>query len=282
MRLARVLDFETTGFPPGASVVEIGYTDVTLMGGNSVLHHPVSQLVRPNHPIDLGAMAVHHITPEMITPDLIDCALALKTLSQAKVDIWVAHKADFEQKFFNPLNTVWIDTLKIARRLFPNLQHHTVAHLLYALELYRDIDISLAHPLHRAGPDTYVTAHIFRKMLEKLSVQEMIDICTSNAVDPQFDLEKTCFLPKHKGKLWSDVAQEDIGYLTFIRGWADFDKKSERFKATIEYYLNQHVAKTKARFLTPPPSQNISASAITDSGENPPAPTDLDFDPLGR
>lgn len=280
MRLARVLDFETTGFPPSASVCEIGFTDVTLMGGNSVLHTPVNYIVRPNHPIDLGAMSVHHITPEMVDEHAIgDCAWALDQLKLAKVDVWVAHKADFEQKFFNPLNTIWIDTLKIARRLYPTLQHHTVSHLLYALGLYKEIDLSLAHPLHRAGPDTYVTAHIFRKMLEKLSVQEMIDICQSNTIDPQFDLEKTCFLPKHKGKLWSDVAQEDIGYLKFIRGWADFDQKPDRFKATIEYYLNEAMRKTRERYLSPGP---MKAAPLVDNGENPAAPPDLDFDPLGR
>lgn len=282
MKTARVLDFETTGFPPNASVVEIGYTDVTLMGSGSVLHWPTSYIVRPEHPIEIDAMAVHHITPQMVQKHAeADCAWALSELAKAQVDVWVAHNYKFEIQFFNPLNSVWIDTLKVARKLAPQLKHHTVSHLIYALDLYKGMDPKLFQPLHRAGPDTYATAHILKWALGQMSIQEMIDL--TNTFNPEDDLQKTCYLPKHKGKPWSEVPMD---YLMFIRSWEDFDKKDERFRKTILYWIEIRLAEVKARHSRPP---SASSPRIAPLGDGRPVDqdsqipqTDPGADPLGR
>ncbi|EMB2734801.1 exodeoxyribonuclease X, partial [Serratia marcescens] len=56
----RVIDTETTSFE--GDVVEIASVDIV----DGVICNPMSDLVRPPEPIGFEAMAIHHITEEMV------------------------------------------------------------------------------------------------------------------------------------------------------------------------------------------------------------------------
>ncbi|WP_277420200.1 exonuclease domain-containing protein, partial [Serratia marcescens] len=85
----RVIDTETTSFEGG--VVEIASVDIV----DGVICNPISDLVRPLEPISFEAMAIHHITEEMVADaplidDVIDRYLG--------ADIYVAHNAAFDRE----------------------------------------------------------------------------------------------------------------------------------------------------------------------------------------
>ena len=58
--MLRLVDTETTGFEGG--IVEIASVDIV----NGVICNPMSDLVRPPEEIGFAAMAVHHITEDMV------------------------------------------------------------------------------------------------------------------------------------------------------------------------------------------------------------------------
>lgn len=209
MTTLRVLDFETTGLsPPEAAVCEIGYTDVSILQGEGILHHTISYLVDPLKPMQLEALAVNHITPSMLQSVELTAPQALRELAQAPVDVWVAHYKDFEQKFFNPPNSRWICTYKVGRRLWPNSPSHKNQVLRYYLGV--GVDDPLGHPPHRAGPDTFITALILCQALKKISIQEMMDV-SGQTVQPV--LQQTIPFGKSVGKPW---AQAGMSFLEYV------------------------------------------------------------------
>jgi DNA polymerase III epsilon subunit-like protein len=81
--LVEVADTETTGFPPGARLVEIGAVRIDLASGVEVARF--STLIDPGIPIPRGAWRVHHISRAMVrgAPDA----------ARALADFWAWHAA---------------------------------------------------------------------------------------------------------------------------------------------------------------------------------------------
>lgn len=217
--LARSIDFETTGFPPEADIIEFGWTDVhfdseTVEGKEVISNVTVgmhqSQLLYTERPIEHGARATHHISPDM-----------LKGKPRAEEfipdyakdpDIVFAHNAKFEMAMSDVHSglfkeAVWVCTLKAAYRLVPKSPNHQNQTLRYFLNLPCDPGACL--PAHRAGPDSYVTAHIFAKLLTAgIPPQVFIEWTKQPALMPRCPIgAKTRNLP------WSEV---DQGFLMWI------------------------------------------------------------------
>lgn len=222
-KLARCIDFETTGLSPLTSgIVEIGWTDLTFdevstdegmvikdIEINS--NHPASQLVNPGIPIEIGAMAVHHITDEMLegcpTPSSV-----LNSLVDG-VDYMIAHNAKFEMSFLKDhalLQYPWICTYKAAIRLHPDSPNHQNQTLRYYLKTR--VDPLIANVAHRAGPDAYVTAFTYAKFLSMEGAfnanKMMADWTQLPARLPRCPIGA-----EHRGKPWSEV---DSGFLAWI------------------------------------------------------------------
>jgi len=236
--LLRVLDFETTGFPPEAGIVEIGWTDVTFeaetRGGELCLDVEVgewqSELVNPGRPIEVGAMAIHHIEDADLVgkrkPDVV-----LKELIPG-VDVFVAHNAKFEQEFFNTDGVPWICTYKLALRCVPTAPNHQNQTLRYFLKT--PVNKESCFPPHRAGPDSYVTAHTLAKFIEdligKLSIETMIKWSSEPPVFP------TCPIGKFRGKPWSEV---EMGFLMWCT-------RQPSMEADILWNVNRELKRRKA------------------------------------
>lgn len=231
----RVLDFETTGFPPAASVCEIGFTDVEWFAdpraGDTVIHPTSSMIVKPLHMIELEAMAIHHIT-EADVQDKPSCTVALNSLIKHAhlkgVDVWVAHNNEFELKFFNPPDSKWICTYKSSVVIWPNAPKHTNQVLRYFLNL--PCESELAEPAHRAGPDTYVTALLLLEALKHKTPEELMTITTQPR---QARVLTSVDFGKHKGKQWSEVPRD---YMQWLLGQDKFQIQPD-VKATCEHYL---------------------------------------------
>lgn len=252
--LARSIDYETTGFPPEAGILEVGWTDImyesdTVEGVEHISNIQVtmwqSQLLNPNRPIEVAAKAVHHITEDMLrgkpSPEEFLPKLA------KDVDILVAHNAKFEQAMsevhsvFN--EEAWICTLKTGYRLVPKSPNHQNQTLRYFLNL--PLDAGACLPSHRAGPDSYVTAHIFAKFITAGPniIQQMLHWSQKPALMPRCPIgAKTRNLP------WPDV---DIGFLQWILRQPTME---EDIKYSAQYELNRRQQASRAQFaptLTP-------------------------------
>lgn len=203
----RVIDFETTGIPENGiehSVVEAAFVDVD---AEMKIIRPIdfSMIVAPTTEMDICALATHHISEDEAKCG-VEWSFAQERLLSIDIDkiIFVAHNADFEKQFFDPEGYDWIDTYKVALKLYPDAPRHTNQVLKYYLGIE---DAEHHHPPHRALPDCYVTAEILIEMLDFVSVEEMIEI----SKQPPY-LTKINF-GKHKGSRFEDLPQ---GYLSWL------------------------------------------------------------------
>lgn len=123
-----VFDTETTGIDPaqGHRLVQIGAVELVdyLPTGRDFM-----TLINPQRPMDPGAEAIHGISDAMLEGQPIFDAVIDDFLAFVDDAPLVAHNAEFDMKFINfelqkidrtplPKNR-FIDTLEIARRLFP-------------------------------------------------------------------------------------------------------------------------------------------------------------------
>lgn len=224
MTLARmtVIDLETTGLAPPGSVVEIGWTclEFDTVTKQSAISSPVSRLFRPADAMAPDNIAVHHLTPEMLAPyDLCtDADLQAVATSCSPMFLVAAHAA-FEQQWLTPEVTErnhWICTVKAAARLYPDAPSHSNQAMRYQLGL--DLPEELAMPPHRAGPDSYVTAHILAEFLKTTSVGDLV-LWT---MEPRY-LPRIPF-GKYKGSAWSEAPAD---YLRWMIGQADMDSDAK-------------------------------------------------------
>lgn len=221
----RVLDFETTGTPPEADVIEAAYVDVvyheyTAGGetrGNWVIEEPGwSTLVRSSRPIEVEARAAHHLSDAEVAGG----AMWDETMwelgggnTRNCPDYYCAHNAAFERQFFAPAK--WICTYKAALRLWENAPRHTNQVLRYWLD---DCDPGEAGmPPHRALPDCRVTALILVRCLEAASVDQLV------AWTEQPEWRPVINFGKHRGRRWTEVPKDYIAWV--LR--QDFDEDTK-------------------------------------------------------
>lgn len=195
--IVRCVDFETTGLePPDAAVCEIGWTDVYQLPPDAHgvqawgVSPPKSVLVNPGHRIPPAMSALHHIVDADVRLALFFDDAMTPLLHDEHDELTVAfcaHNAKFERQFFaNKLP--WICSYKVAIHLAPDAPAHNLQTLRYWLNLAVNKD--MAAPPHRAGPDSYVGAHLLARMLPKLTVDQMIEISSRPAILPKFHFGK--------------------------------------------------------------------------------------------
>lgn len=224
-RIARVIDFETSGETPGTGgagaqeeVVEVGYVDVDLE--TLQCSRTVSFLVHPRVPVTHDARAVHHITDAELDSglpyDLWPLILNTTPAIGDEIACFVAHNSSFEAKFFEAEN--WFCTYKMALRRYCDTPRHALQYLRYALDLSEDPpfnDLRVRTP-HRAGPDAALGAALFIRLIrdsEPADIHTFIDEGIKTSREPAL----LPFMTKgeHRGKRWSDPAIDD-GYLEWI------------------------------------------------------------------
>jgi len=200
MTITLGLDFETSGLDPtdGAHIIEVG---AQLRDVNGAILGELSRLVRPPHFTGLpdNITELTAITTEMInlhSRPINDVSLELMHLAE-KADYWVAHHAEFEQKFLYQLlpqvvinELKWIDTLKDI-----DYENNTNCHKLSHLCL--DHGIMTTTKIHRTLTDV--------NMMMDLMFQYNIEVVIENAETPDFIIVLDCHYDD------KDLAKE-IGY----------------------------------------------------------------------
>lgn len=206
-----VIDTETTGLDPAkASIVEIAA--VILPGFKSF-----SCLIKPDHEIELQAMAAHHLTEAMVK-DGAPLKDAIQASRIREADFIAAHNSAFDSGFIKTTQS-WICTYRCARHLWTDAPAYGNQVLRYWLDiedqLYNGDGASIMKlPPHRALSDAWVTAHILDRMLQEKTEAELVELTKAPI------LMKTCGFGKHFGKPWAEVPKD---YLAWMMRQKDFD-----------------------------------------------------------
>ncbi|MDO8915086.1 MAG: exonuclease domain-containing protein [Coriobacteriia bacterium] len=169
------VDLETTGCSPGRhSIIEIGA--VRMRAG--VVHSEFSSLVRPSDPLPRAITQLTGITHEMLStaPSVDEVVAAFRAFAAGAV--LVAHNYRFDLGFLDyeaerlwgePFPRPAVDTLFIARRLYPELERYSL------LFLANRIGTSV-RPDHRAGNDARAAAEILAAMLPDLAQRGLTSV----------------------------------------------------------------------------------------------------------
>lgn len=159
-----VVDVEGNGHQP-PELVELAV--VPIVGG--IIGEPTSWLIKPEHPIRYFATSVHGLT----TADVADCPkiadITAEVLEALDAPALVAHTAHVEVDVLRRELDGWkppevFDTLKLARRLVPELPNFKLGTLVEHFKLAEGLPDELKP--HRATYDALVTARLFVRLAE--------------------------------------------------------------------------------------------------------------------
>ena len=163
-----VFDTETTGFTPFVDqMIEIGAVKIK----NGVVTDRFDELINPNRKLPDKIVELTNITDEMLEDKDTEENVTKKFIAWVKDAPMVAHNAKFDIGFIEAAyskynlgeftNTV-VDTMSMARMLYPNWKNHKLSTLVKNLEVPWD---ESAH--HRADYDSEGTAIAFYKMAKQ-------------------------------------------------------------------------------------------------------------------
>ena len=225
-------DTETTGVGDNAKIIQFAakYSDT---------QEVVDLMFSAGIPIELGAMATHHITEKMIEGKPKFSEFIGKLNEDFKNYVVVAHNAKFDigRTSFEGAETpkFVIDTLKISKFF---LQEKLDSHKLQVLRYYFGIEIEAN--AHDALGDVLVLEKVFHALysltLESLPentspkkvIAEMINISKNPIMLLKFPFGK------HKGELIEDVPKSYFEWC--LRSIENLD---EDLKFTMNFYLNK-------------------------------------------
>ena len=183
-----VIDVEGNGQQP-PEIVEIG---VVVLDGIAATGEPVSWMVRPTRPItSLVTHKVHGITnADVLDAPTID-ALAPTILDVLGDRIPIAHNAVVERAVLGTQLPDWkppvfLDTLRLARKVWPGLKSYGLDPLLR----HAGIALSTDGQRHRAGHDAAATARLFTMLAAAVNDrQQLIDWAALPVLEPPAEPE---------------------------------------------------------------------------------------------
>lgn len=217
------LDTETTDATPTARLLQLAYKDTTT--GESVCEYfkPPAGVS-----ISFGAMAVHHITPNMVADKPAFQGSPSQTHLQEllKDHLLVAHNAPFDVKILNNEGITVepgrsIDTLRLAKHLIPESEQYKLQYLRYALNLDAAMDAVTPAVAHDAMGDVIILESLFEHLSNR--VQEQFTLGgTDEIIKKMLELTQTPVLlqtfafGKYINKTFQEVAAADRGYLEWL------------------------------------------------------------------
>ncbi len=221
-----ILDTETTGAAENDRVIQLGYM---VLGAKEVEIH--NELCSAEVPITIGAMEVHNITPEMIEgkPPCREINAYKRLLELNTPDNYmIIHNAPFDigmlAKEGFSLDMKLIDTLRVAKHVFPDSEYHRLQYFRYSLELYKEEEAEAAKlgielKAHDALGDVLFLKLLLSKLRkavqEKFPGENDVEKMVSLTQQPVF-ITKPMRFGKHKGKTIQELAHEDAGYLRWM------------------------------------------------------------------
>ena len=185
-----VLDLETTGISiTTEKITEVGIMKVK----NGEVIDEFEIFVNPEKPIPQRVVEVTNITDEMVKDAETINKVFPKILEFVGDSIIVAHNASFDVGFLKhnakllgyEFNNTYIDTLPLAKDLFPDLKKYKLGKIADSLGI--EVDVA-----HRALADVDTTVKVFNVMLKKLKDKGIntVDEIDSATKDPEAQKEE--------------------------------------------------------------------------------------------
>ena len=178
-----VFDTETTGFYVGHDqMIEIGAVKIK----EGKVTERFDELINPNRPLPMKIVELTCITDEMLKDKDSEENVTRRFLDWAGNCPMVAHNAKFDIGFvgaackkygFSEFTTTVVDTMSVARMLYPEWSNHKLSTLVKKLNVEWNED---EH--HRADYDAEGTANCFYKMCKTLydrNIETTSDISTT-------------------------------------------------------------------------------------------------------
>ena len=239
-----LFDTETTGNQEEDRIIQVGAMIVHSKENIEIF----DELCSTSVPISIEAMEVHNITPDVIEnqPPYAKTAFAKKveTLNQ-KENYLIAHNIGFdlgmlEKEGFTNHYTL-IDTVRCAKHLLPDSPYHRLQYLRYSLDLYKTegaeaAKLGITIKAHDAIGDVLVMKLLLSKLVQLTQehfpgvnpMQKMAEL-TQTPV-----MMKTFKFGKYKGRDIEEIANEDMGYLKWMRKNLELD---EDMAFTLDHYM---------------------------------------------
>ena len=215
------IDTETSGLAPaeGTGVCDLA---IACVDEDFEVYWKIESLIDPECIISPGAMGVHHITQEMVAdkPTLGEF-MRLQKYPFDDADVFIGHSVNFDLRFvrdYLPETFQTIDTLKLSRLVWPDLDSHKLQTLRYTFGLD-------AGSAHRAMGDVITTISLARHICEEVGTDARGLLQLMNAPLP---LTTRIKFGKHKGERLCDLP------ITYVRWLVD--------KADIEPDLREALA----------------------------------------
>lgn len=227
------LDTETTGVDTEtANVCEIAFLLSTY---NGFIRDPqkdilIQELILPPEPVPPEASAVHHITNGMLAgkPALEDVSERISDFVN-KADYISAHNLPYDLAIlrrqlpgiFGKIGEdMKLDSLRLARHIWPSIPSHALQALRYRF----DLSAQITGDAHRAMFDTELVRSLIEYILR-------MDLVTPNNWEDlvtytRSALEVKIFsFGKYRGKLVEDIAAQDTDYIRWLlrQDWVPAD-----------------------------------------------------------
>ena len=154
------------------------------------------QRYNPGKPIELGALATHHIYDE----ELIQCPPAKSFSLPNDVEYIIGHNIDYDWNVIDKPNIRRVCTLALARKVWNSIDAYSQSALLYFID--RDNARDILKKAHSAETDVRICATILEKICIELDISSFEHLWESSE-----DARTPTVMPfgKHKGTLITDI-----------------------------------------------------------------------------
>lgn len=237
-----VLDTETTGFTHNLPI-EVAFMQIDDDLNSDYIYH---RYFKNTVPIELGALATHHIHPDTLLTCELDSIEGKERLFYEitnNVIYMIGHNIDFDWRVLGEPSCKRICTLALSRHLFPELDSHTQSAMLYYF--FGSQATSMVREAHSAAVDTKNCLVLFRSLLQVCQQRELLRLRKSDGTiwwEAIYQLSEAARVPlkltfgKHKNKTYEEVAKTDPGYFHWWQTKSD-TKPNEYEQKSIEQAL---------------------------------------------
>jgi exodeoxyribonuclease X len=208
---AIVFDTETTGFT-NPEVIELSWVALTdrTFEKEDYIH---CDRFRPEGPIELGAVATHHILPS----DLRYCPPSAEAKLPASPYL-IGHNVDFDWDVMGKPQAKRICTLALSRYVWPHLDSHKLSAMFYHIHGCNELTRDVVRNAHSALHDVSMTYQLLKCIIEK--VGGVKDLAALHALSEKARIPTIMTFGKYKGSPIRDV---DKGWVAWYRKQPDTD-----------------------------------------------------------
>lgn len=204
-----IFDTETTG-KNEPKIIEAAWLELASIKPFAI-SDGFCERYNPGKPIELGALATHHILDE----ELVNCKLTSEFKLPNDVEYIIGHNVDYDWNVSGNPDVKRICTLALSRKVWPDIDSYTQSALMYHLD--RSNAREQLKSAHSALADVGICALILENLCLALNIEtiEQLWLESESARIPTV-------MPfgKHKGMPLSEVPSD---YKQWLLGQPDLD-----------------------------------------------------------